>query len=174
MTNKTLRIWLPLAAISFVFLLSMTVWPVMTQAAAYTWDGGGVDNNWSTCANWTTDVCPGSSDTVTFNGTSTKDVTIDGGFGGTVTSITIASGYTGTITMARSLTVSTSFSQATGTFTAANQSFDMNGTFTLSGGSFTASSGSTTLAGAMTVSGARSPGDGFSVESPAFCRVRRR
>ncbi len=147
------RLWQVLFTVFSIALLAVILRPIMTEAAAYTWDGGGADNNWSTCANWTTDFCPGASDTATFNGTSTKDVTIDGGFGGTVTSITIASGYTGTITMARSLTVSTSFSQATGTFTAANQSFDMNGTFTLSGGIFTASSGSTTLAGAMTVSG---------------------
>lgn len=82
----------------------------VAKAAAYTWDGGGADNNWSTCANWSTDTCPVAGDTVTFNSTSTKNSTIDAGWGGSVTSVSITTGYTGTITASRSLTTSGTFS----------------------------------------------------------------
>ena len=47
------------------------------DAATRTWDGGGADNNWSTPANWSSDTLPIAGDTVTFNGTSTKNATID-------------------------------------------------------------------------------------------------
>ena len=123
------------------------------DAAALTWDGGGGDNNWSTCANWTSDTCPVSGDTVTFNSTSTKASTIDGAWGGTVAGITVTTGYSGTITVARSLVVNGTYSQSTGTFDAGSNSVDMNGAFTLSGGIYTASSGTTTHSGAMTISG---------------------
>ena len=138
-----------------VFLFFLTAVP--SQAATVTWDGGGGDNNWSTCANWNTtgspDTCPTSADAVVFNGTSVKDATVDAGFGGVVTSVSVNAGYTGVITLARSLQTTTTFSQATGTFTASNQTLDVDTTFTLSGGSFTASSGTIFLGGALTISG---------------------
>ena len=64
-------------------------------AADITWDGGGGagDNNWSTAANWSGDSVPGSSDNVTFDGTSTKACTVDSA--ATMYSLTISSGYTG-------------------------------------------------------------------------------
>jgi hypothetical protein len=135
----------------------------LTHAAAITWDGGGSDgtcggnagdgNKWSCALNWSGDTLPTSADAVTFNGTSTKDATVDASFTGVITSLNIASGYTGTITMARSLQISANYTQATGTFTAANQTLDIDGSITLSAGTFTASSGNTTLAGALTISG---------------------
>ncbi len=138
---------------ALVATLTPASWPQRALAASLTWDGGGADNNWSTCANWTTDICPVAGDTVTFNATSTKDSTVDDGFGGTITNLNINSGYTGTVSLARSLIVSTAFSQAAGGFVASNQLLDMNNSFTLSAGTFTASSGTTTLAGNMTISG---------------------
>jgi len=94
--------------------------PLPAHAASLTWDGGGADNNWSTCANWTTDTCPIAGDTVTFNATSTKNSTIDAGAPASVATLTIAAGYTGTITLARTFATTTTFSQATGSFTASN------------------------------------------------------
>jgi DNA-binding beta-propeller fold protein YncE len=41
------------------------------------WDGGGVDNNWSTGLNWSTDVVPTASDAVLFDATSAKDAVIN-------------------------------------------------------------------------------------------------
>ncbi len=123
-----------------------------SYAASLTWDGGGSTNNWSDCTNWTTDVCPASADTAIFNSTSTKNSTVDAGFGGTIVTIDIASTYSGTITLARSLTPTSTFQQAGGTFTAAGQTLDLN-IFILSGGTFTASSVSTTISNTMTISG---------------------
>lgn len=144
---------LGLGLIVLMVLSSYLVLPVQkAHAASLTWDGGGADNNWSTCANWTTDTCPVAGDTVTFNGTSTKSATIDAGAPASVATLTIAAGYTGTITLARTFATTTTFSQATGTFTASNQAFTM-AAFTLSGGTFTASSGTTTVSGAVTVTG---------------------
>ncbi len=136
----------------FTSLLSLFANPLHAHAASLTWDGGGADNNWSTCANWTTDTCPIAGDTVTFNATSTKNSTIDAGAPASVATLTIAAGYTGTITLARTFATTTTFSQATGSFTASNQSFTM-AAFTLSGGTFTASSGTTSISGAVTVTG---------------------
>ncbi len=142
---------------------------VLTQnvqsATARTWDGGGSqdscggnlgdENKWSCAENWNPDGVPGSSDTITFNGTSTKNSVIDASFAGTVNNITIASGYTGTITQARSLTASGTYSQAAGTFNSENQSLTV-GFFTLSGGSFTAPSTNMTIYSMMTVTGSPS------------------
>src|SRR3990167_2482093 len=36
-------------------------------AATRTWDGGGADTNWSTCANWSSDTCPTAADDVVFD-----------------------------------------------------------------------------------------------------------
>jgi hypothetical protein len=135
-------------------------------AATRTWDGGGADNNWSTCANWSADTCPTTADIVTFDSTSTKDATIDAGYSTGVATFNINVGYTGTITQARSFTVSGAttfagagtfagntsnltftgtYTQSSGTFTAGNQTVLHTGAWTLSGGAYTASPGSTTF-----------------------------
>lgn len=105
-----------------------------------TWDGGGGDNNWSTCENWTGDVCPAPADDVVFDGTSTKDATLDTAT--TVRRININSGYTGTVTQSDSadLTVTNFFSQATGTFVGGQATTTYNHNFTISGGTYTAAS----------------------------------
>jgi hypothetical protein len=143
---------LPALLAGALLFVVWAMWVKPAQAATRTWDGGGGDNNWSTCANWSTDTCPVAGDTVTFDGTSTKDSTVDASFAGTVTTITINAGYTGTITLARSLTVSSNFIQSSGIFTAAAQTLDINNSFTLnSGANFTASSGVTSVAGGFTI-----------------------
>src|SRR6476619_3686405 len=49
------------------------------QATARTWNGGGIDNNWTTAFNWSPAAAPVSGDTLTFDGfgrlTNTNDVT---------------------------------------------------------------------------------------------------
>jgi len=120
------------------------------HALALTWDGGGADNNWTTCANWSSDTCPGSGDALTFNSTSTKDSTVDASFAGVITSINITTGYSGTVTLARSLQTTSTFTQSTGTFTASSFLLDVDGAFSATGGTFNASSGSMTFAAAFT------------------------
>jgi hypothetical protein len=123
------------------------------SAATRTWDGGcGGETAWSCAANWSENTVPAAGDTATFNGTSSNNSTVDPGFAGTIATVKVNAGYTGTITLARSLTVSTVFTQAAGSFTAAGQSLTLKA-FTLSGGSFTASSGTTSVSTALTISG---------------------
>jgi fibronectin-binding autotransporter adhesin len=143
---------------SLLILLSfacLSLIPKHTFAISKTWDGGcGADINWSCANNWSDNAVPASGDTVTFDNTSDNNSTIDALFNATetITTININSGYDGTITMATTLHVSTSFSQAAGTFTAANQTLDVNGTFVTSGtSSFTASSGSMTVSSTFTL-----------------------
>ena len=137
-----------LALIALLLLL-----PGEALATSKTWDGGcGAVSSWSCANNWSDNAVPGAEDTVTFNGTSSTDSTIDPGFAGIVANVNVAAGYTGTISMSRSLTVSTSFSQASGTFTAGNQALSTT-SFKLGAGHFTASSGTTSISGAMTISG---------------------
>ncbi|HRH32110.1 MAG TPA: hypothetical protein PLK06_02170, partial [bacterium] len=83
------------------------------RAAVVTWDGGGSDgtcggaagdgNKWSCGLNWSGDVAPGASDIATFNGTSTKNATIDSNI--SVAGIDINTGYTGIITQASGVTI---------------------------------------------------------------------
>jgi hypothetical protein len=113
--QKMSRLVLSLILATVIFSFSNTI----TYAATVTWDGGGVNNNWSTCANWnsgTPDTCPTSTDDVVFNSTSTKNSTVDASFGGVVRSVAINTGYSGTIDLARSLQTTNSFSQATGSY----------------------------------------------------------
>jgi hypothetical protein len=133
--------------------LLLLLLPVNASAAVKTWDGGcGAESSWSCASNWSDNAVPGAEDTVTFNATSSTNSTVDPGFAGVVANVNVAAGYTGTITLGRSFTVSTSFSQAAGTFTAANLALT-TASFTLSGGHFTASSGTTSIGRAMTISG---------------------
>ena len=124
------------------------------KAAVITWDGGGADNNWSTCENWSGDTCPGVADVATFDATSTKDASIDSSFSGSLSGIDINTGYTGTITQARSLTMGTGgFNQNAGTFTGSSDEINLNGDFTLSTGTFTATSGTFYVSGDLNVTG---------------------
>jgi hypothetical protein len=143
--------WLGLAMLALIALPFLL--PSQAHAASKTWDGGcGVDTKWSCADNWSDNIVPGSTDTATFNATSTNNSTVDAGFAGAVATIDIKAGYAGTISLSRSLTLSTSFSQADGTFSAGSQTLDM-AAFKLSGGSFTASSGTTSISKALTISG---------------------
>lgn len=120
-----------------------------------TWDGGcgAGEPNWSCAANWSENTVPGEADTALFNATSSNDSSVDAGFiAGKVANLRIASGYGGTLSLARSLTVTTAFTQATGTFSAGAQALTLK-TLTISGGSFTASSGTTSIASTLKISG---------------------
>lgn len=133
-------------------LLVVAAYPSHVAAASYTWDGGGTTDNWSDCANWSSDICPVAADAVTFNATSTKNSIVDAGWTGTVTSLTIAAGYNGTVTLDRSLSVSGTFSQVTGVFNAGINTLTI-GTFSLPGGIFTASSNNLTVSSVFSISG---------------------
>jgi hypothetical protein len=135
------------------FIALLLVAPGNAHAAAKTWDGGcGGDTAWSCANNWSDNAVPAAGDVVTFNSASTNNSNVDASFAGTVASINIAAGYTGTVSLARSLIVSTAFSQAAGTFTAGSQTLSI-ATFTLSGGHFISSSDLTSISKVMTITG---------------------
>lgn len=97
--NFSLLLCSAIAGLACLILLS----PKSTFAATRTWDGGGTTNNWSEDANWSDDTEPIAGDVATFNGTSTKDATIDGAV--SILTLNINSGYTGTITQSADLTI---------------------------------------------------------------------
>jgi hypothetical protein len=150
-----------LATALCMLLLILFFKTTLVKADTITWDGGGAaDPNWSNCNNWfdtttaTNNVCPGAADTVVFNATSTNNSTVDATFGGSITAISINAGYTGTITLARSLAISSTYSQSAGFFTASDQSFSVTGSFTMNAGSdFTASSGTSTFSSTFNITG---------------------
>jgi hypothetical protein len=45
---------------------------VLTRVAVATWDGGGVDPNWSTAENWVGDVAPSPGDFLIFRSAPAK------------------------------------------------------------------------------------------------------
>lgn len=165
-TIATLIVFLIGATLLITSVLGITlIGKEVTHAAvAYTWSGGGTDgtcggavgdgNKWSCVLNWTPNGNPTATDTITFNATSTKDVTVDSGFSGSVSTINIAAGYTGTITLQRSLQTTSTFRISAGTFNAANQTLDVDSTFTMDAGStFTASSTISSFGGNFTING---------------------
>lgn len=131
------------------------------RAMIYTWDGGGITNNWSEANNWMPDAVPSPGDSVTFDGTSSKNSTIDGmWFFGSVGTLTISSGYSGVISQISFLSVS-NFSQADGTFMAGFGGILINSMFQLSGGTYMAGSGTNQFFGDVIITGgAFEGGDG--------------
>src|SRR5258708_18294115 len=129
-----------ISALVFSLLFIFTFHVNQAFAGSCTWNGGGVDNNWSTAANWSagctgTGGVPSASDSVTFDGTSTKNATIDSSFTGSVASLTINAGYTGIITQSRSLTIASGdYTQAGGTFTGGAFTITITGNFIISNG----------------------------------------
>jgi hypothetical protein len=110
---------------------------------AQTWDGGGADNNWSTAANWSGNAVPTGTAAVIFDGTSTKDCTIDNVGSWSSGSLTIAATYTGTVTQNVAVILS-SFTQNAGTFTGGSAELRTS-SFTLAGGTFNAPTGNLTI-----------------------------
>lgn len=106
--------------------------------AAKTWNGLGGDNNWSTALNWgVVATVPATTDTITFDGTSTKDCTIDAVATWSGGTFTITSAYSGTITQAVNITTA-AFSKSGGTWTPSGTPTFTSTTFLLqTGGTFT-------------------------------------
>ncbi|MDB5048990.1 MAG: hypothetical protein JWO30_2061, partial [Fibrobacteres bacterium] len=79
-------------------LLLLILLPLLLIRPAFpatrTWDNGGADNLWTTAANWSGDVVPGSSDAVVFDATSVANCYFNS-LSTTVASVTMSSAYTG-------------------------------------------------------------------------------
>ncbi|MEO6060162.1 MAG: hypothetical protein ABIQ05_09370, partial [Candidatus Limnocylindria bacterium] len=131
---------------------ALQVTPV--HGAARTWTGLGVTNNWSEAANWSGSAVPVAADTVAFDGSGTKNVTIDAS--ASVLGVAVNAGYTGVITQAsgRTLTVGASgLTQSDGTFSGGDSAITVNGAFTLNAGSFTSTTGTLRVTAAFTLAG---------------------
>ena len=72
------------------------------RAVDYIWSAGAA-GNWSAATNWTPNGIPGAADTVTFNGTSVMNATIDTNV--SVLGVTLATGYTGTVSFTNNATL---------------------------------------------------------------------
>ena len=115
----------------FFFVLTLTV---TAFSATKTWDGGGPDTNWSTAANWSTDVAPVAGDDLVFPAaapqqsnnnnffllTSFNSITVEGGaytFSGNpirlVNGLTVSAG-TATVNLAISLNGPQTFTAGAG------------------------------------------------------------
>jgi hypothetical protein len=150
-----------LAVSTFFFMLSQK----QVHAATLYWVGAdganaSVASNWSTtnptgCAAGVTPSggAPSSADTINFDADCDNSAVIDASFSSTVAVLNLNSGYTGTVTLSNPLTVTTSYSQVTGTFTAGSQTFDIDGTYSLTGGIFTASSTNMYVGSTFTITG---------------------
>ena len=141
-----------------IVLLSFIVIYFESQGLSRFWVSSG-NTSWNNTANWSAtsggaggQSVPGTSDAVTFNGSSVVSCALDANV--SVTSFTIASGYSGTITQNTGTTITTSslFSQAAGTFTGGNSSITIGNGFTQTSGTFTSTSGTFYISGAWTKS----------------------
>jgi hypothetical protein len=131
--------------VSAIFFLAN---PQKAEAATYTWDNGAADGLWSSCTNWSSNLCPGSSDIAQFSSSSNTASNIDASFAGSVLGVNIQSGYTQTITMQRSLTVGSSdFIMADGIFTMGSNTMTLGSgaAFTKSGGTLNEDTGTVTF-----------------------------
>lgn len=121
--------------------------------AAKTWSNAGGDGLWSNGANWGGSV-PATTDTVTFDATSTANCTIDNlgtWSGGT---LTIAATYSGVITQNSGINLTTAaYSQAGGTFTGHSAATFTSTTFSVTGGTFNQGGAFTSTTFGCTVAG---------------------
>lgn len=116
------------------------------EGASIAWDGGGVDANWSTGANWVGDVVPGNLDTAVFDATACGancNPTI--GVNMSVRGISMTAG-THTITQAPGVTINigvAGYAQAGAgnIFVGGDSLMQVDGTFTMTSGTFTPTSG---------------------------------
>jgi len=118
-----------IASIAVLFFIALAP---KVHAATITWDGGGGDENWDTCDNWSTNTCPTSSDTAQFNSTSVKNATINTNI--TITSFNINSGYTGIVTQSANIDMSGSFTLNDGTYTWSSGSWNVQQSFDVDNG----------------------------------------
>ncbi len=125
--------------------------PVITSIDV--WTGLGATSDWSDAANWSLGALPGPTDTVQFDGTSSKNAIVDPTFGGSVAAVLIDSSYSGLITLTRSQTVAGTFTQFGGTYYAGGLATTVGGLTTIYAGTFDASTSLQTLSSGLDVSG---------------------
>lgn len=138
----------PLLSLAKLFVLVIVVGsvfalPKIAAAATRTWDGGGTTSNWSEPANWSSNLVPTAADVAVFNGTSTKNATIDTSV--SLLGLSMSAGYTGTVTQAGINTITTTgggdLVVTSGTFNAGVGTISVADQFVVNGGTFNAATG---------------------------------
>src|SRR6185436_1071085 len=100
----------------------LVLWAESAAASVRTWDGGGSGNNWSTAGNWSSDTAPVAGDSVVFDGTSTKNCTMDTDVD--LGNFSVNAGYTGTISKSGTRRITLGYgSNGGGVFTLAQGTF---------------------------------------------------
>ncbi len=140
-------------AFSAVTIASFSM-PIVAFAATKTWDGGGVNNLWSTAANWDSDTRPGTGDTILFDGTGKKNALIGNTtFLYSIGEIRMTTANTGTLTVGKAITITKNLSISGGTLAIQGGSQITNkGGWINGGATFTAGTGTVVLAGTGTSS----------------------
>jgi fibronectin-binding autotransporter adhesin len=119
-------------------------------ANPFIWTGGGGNSLWTTAANWSGGVAPGSSNSALFNGSCGSNCSPVINSSINVGGVRIKSDYTGAITQSSGVTVtvnSGNWVQLAGTFTGSDADISVNGSFALAGGTFTSTSGTLAING---------------------------
>ena len=136
---------LPLGA-AVILLALVSAQP--TIAATRTWTGLGATNNWNDTANWSGGVVPGAADVASFDGTSSKNATMNVAVN--VLGVSIGPGYGGTITQAAGIAATvgaTGWTQSGGMFVGSTAAFTVNGPFAISAGSYSATTATLSVSG---------------------------
>ncbi len=86
------------------------------------WDGGGVNSNASTAANWSGDSVPLATDVAIFDSTSSNNATLDAAFTPTLGSMVIEDSYGGTVNHAINLAITNNLNVYSATLVVADPS----------------------------------------------------
>ncbi len=121
--------------------------------ATYTWDGGGGDANWTTAANWSSNIVPTPSDSVTIDNSCATNCNPTINTTTSISAFTISSATT-TVTQPDSFifTVTGGFTMSNGIFYGGNGTTTYsNSNFTISGGTYNAATNTVFSTGSFTV-----------------------
>lgn len=145
---------------SALLVSSLASFPTSMSATALTWDGGGVDNNWSTDANWVGDPVadPANGDTLTFAGTTrlapNNDLTgLILANASNATAFTFSSGAGAFVLSGNAITVGTTTANTNVVYQQSASNVEIQNNLTFAGNQrdrnigFTASTGTVTLSG---------------------------
>lgn len=113
-----------------------------SYAVTRTWDGGGSDNNWTTAANWSTDIAPIAGDDIVFSGSTRTTPSNDFAANTSFASITF-SGNTAFTVSGNAIQISGGATAITASNTSGTKTISLNITFISAAPTITTSSGGT-------------------------------
>ncbi len=124
------------------------------NAATKTWDGGGGDNNWTTAANWDSDIAPVAGDALVFAGSTRTSPSNDFAAATSFVSITFSSGASAFTLSGNSVTLSGGASAITASNTSLTMTIGINIIFGTAAPTITSTSGGTlNISGTITNGG---------------------